>query len=323
MIVPQHWAEARLQHRGAGRQVTVRRFGWSDVSVAEAQALADARAREALDRILAGEPLERREPRRAYNGAQGVPIREQVLAREGATVITRNGYGARCLNTEAVLFADVDFDLEPSWVLRAALALPVLLLALLVGRGAGVCAGVGVLVFALGFGQMLAAPLLRAWQALHGGRERWARRHVDAFVRRHPDWHLRLYRTPAGLRVLALHRTFDPAEPAVRAFFRALRVDPVYEAMCLRQHCFRARLTAKPWRIGVPRRVPRRATWPFEGERLARYEAWVAQYEDAAQGYAACAVLGDVGSSTVDPEAERVRRLHDTLSGAQSGRPIA
>lgn len=46
----------------------------------------------------------------AYNGAQGVPIREEVLERHGDTVITRNGYGAKCLNTPDVLFADVDFD---------------------------------------------------------------------------------------------------------------------------------------------------------------------------------------------------------------------
>ena len=45
MIVPQFWAEGRLQHRAKGRQVTVRRFGWSDVSQDEAQANADARVK--------------------------------------------------------------------------------------------------------------------------------------------------------------------------------------------------------------------------------------------------------------------------------------
>src|SRR6185503_20645092 len=32
MIVPQYWAEARRRHRDIKRQITVRRFGWSDVS---------------------------------------------------------------------------------------------------------------------------------------------------------------------------------------------------------------------------------------------------------------------------------------------------
>ena len=57
MIVPTFWAEGRVQERLPGKQVTVRRFGWSDESQAAAQALADARAHEALRRLLAGERL--------------------------------------------------------------------------------------------------------------------------------------------------------------------------------------------------------------------------------------------------------------------------
>ena len=34
--------------------------------------------------------LERREPKVAYNGALGVPIREEVLSRHNNAVITRN-----------------------------------------------------------------------------------------------------------------------------------------------------------------------------------------------------------------------------------------
>ena len=80
MIVPDHWAEARKQHRSSGRQVTVRRYGWSTVSEADALAMAETRADEALRRILTGEKVNRREPKVAYNGASGVPIREEVLA---------------------------------------------------------------------------------------------------------------------------------------------------------------------------------------------------------------------------------------------------
>ena len=41
MIVPQYWAEARRRHRDSKRQITVRRFGWSDVSERDAQIMAD------------------------------------------------------------------------------------------------------------------------------------------------------------------------------------------------------------------------------------------------------------------------------------------
>ena len=99
MIIPNFWAETRKQHRDAKRQVTIRRFGWSDVSEEEARSMAEARAAEALHKVLAGEKLGRREPKVAYNGASGVPIREEVLARHGEEVITRNSYGAHCLNS--------------------------------------------------------------------------------------------------------------------------------------------------------------------------------------------------------------------------------
>ena len=113
MIVPQFWAEGRIQERVAGKQITVRRYGWSDESPVAAQAHADQRTRDAFDRIAhKGEKLERRERKLAYNGAEGVPIREEIVERHGDTVVTRNGYGARCLNTPDVLFVDIAFD-EP------------------------------------------------------------------------------------------------------------------------------------------------------------------------------------------------------------------
>lgn len=41
MIIPQFWAEHRIQEKRDGRQVTVRRWGWSDTSEADARALAE------------------------------------------------------------------------------------------------------------------------------------------------------------------------------------------------------------------------------------------------------------------------------------------
>ena len=73
MIVPAYWAEARLQARFRGRPMVVRRFGWSDEGPAQAQAHADARAHEALNAIIAGQVLPRREVRSNY-GVDGVPI---------------------------------------------------------------------------------------------------------------------------------------------------------------------------------------------------------------------------------------------------------
>lgn len=115
MIVPRHWAEARLQKpREPGRgQITVRRFGWSDTNEAEAEQMARRRSEEAMADLVAGRKRPRHEPKVAYNGAAGVPIREEILASHDDVVITRNAYGAACLNTPDVLFADMDFATAP------------------------------------------------------------------------------------------------------------------------------------------------------------------------------------------------------------------
>ena len=324
MIVPQYWAESRLQRRERGRQVTVRRFGWSDASQAAAQSHADERARESLERILAGQSLNRREPKVPYNGAEGVPIREEIVARHGPTLITRNSYGALCLNTPNVLFADIDFPTAPSCRFIIAL-MPLLFLgALAMGVRFGSLRTILFLMAMAPFAAALAAgPIHRVLTRLHGGAEAMALRRVRRYAEQNQDWSLRPYRTPAGLRVLATHRTFAPDEQEVGTFFRSLCTDSIYVRMCTRQQCFRARVSPKPWRIGISSHMrPRPGTWPVAPEKLEMRTAWIAEYERQAEGFAACAFLESLGSGVTHREVQSVIDLHDALCHAQSGRPL-
>jgi len=325
MIVPQYWAEGRAQHRGDGRQVTVRRFGWSDVSEADAQANADQRAQAALARLAAGEKIAKREPKVPYNGAAGVPIREEIVSRHGETIITRNSYGARCLNTPNILFVDIDFADKPG----ASPAAAIMAVAVLAAVGAAWVLhfslyGIGIAVVVLALGYAIRARMKgRARQAATGG-EAMVGERIAAFIAGHPDWHLRLYRTPAGLRALAMHRTFDPQEPAVADCFNALGADPIYARMCRNQGCFRARVSPKPWRIGIAAHMrPSPGVWPVKPERLAERNRWIEAYERAARGHAACRFVEAIGSKTVVPEAQAVQALHDELCQAASESPIA
>ncbi len=318
MIVPDYWAEARKRRREGNRQVTVRRFGWSNVSEADAMEMADTRATEALARIWAGETLALRESKTAYNGASGVPIREEVLSRHGEEVITRNAYGAHCLNTPDALFADVDFT--RSGESRASCFMLVILAVLSLGCGLhyqGWKLALGLFFVSA----MLAAPLgafvVRAAVAVRGGRERIARQRIDRFMAGHPAWSLRLYQTPAGLRLLATHQPFDPCSAEVKEFFAAVGTDPLYVRMCTNQKCFRARLTAKPWRIGISGHMrPRPGAWPVHPERLHLREAWVAHYEKIAPNFAACRFLESIGSGVVHERIREVIELHDRESRA-------
>ena len=281
------------------------------------------RAREALDRFRAGREVVRRELKRAYNGSEGVPIREEIISREGETVITRNSYGALCLNTQNVLFADIDYSYSPSWpLIVAAMSLVAggLLLAAWYGHWGFACLAV-FLVPTLGY--LLAAGAQRTLVGLSGGQEANARGRVERFLSGHPDWYVRLYRTPAGLRVLVLSQTFDPSDPRVTEFFQALGTDPIYVRMCQRQHCFRARVSPKPWRIGIGHHMkPRPGVWPVDSERLPARHSWIEAYERAAEGYASCQFIAALGSGRVDPTAAEVQRLHDDLSRANRALPM-
>lgn len=328
MIIPDYWAEARVQRprKKGDSQVTVRRFGWSLTSQAEAEQMAQARADAALKAILGGKKLLRRsEPKVPYNGAEGVPIREEVLTRDGETVITRNSYGAHCLNTPNVLFADIDYETEP----RVRYIVGHFLLLMLLGAAlAGwnrsfalvLLAAFGTLVFGYPFAVLTQRVLL----SVRGGPIKLARKRLDAFFAKHRDWHARLYQTPNGLRVLVLHRTFKPDEPAVKEFFSALGVDPLYAKMCFNQQCFRARVSPKPWRMGLAAHLrPRPGVWPVKPEHRALRNGWIEEYEAKAKAFASCQYLESLGPKKVDPKAASVLGLHDALSQALLRKPIA
>lgn len=325
MLIPRYWAEARLQETHSGKSLTVRRFGWSLQSQEEAQSVAEARAREAIDKIRAGETLPRRERKQAYGGADGAPIREEIVEEHGTTVITRNSYGARCLNTPNVLFADLD-DEVASVSFAASCLLPVVgvITSIAVGYQTGsLLWGAALFVLAVMFGPLVALALTSIKVRLSGGPRAVRQRQIRGWMEKHPEWRLRIYETPAGIRLLATHAVFDPTSPEAVEFLKAMKSDPVYVTMCLNQRCFRARLTAKPWRIGVGAITPRPGVWPVAPDRLAGRRNWVQQYEEKAQNFAACRFVEELGSGSTHRDADAVRRLHDQLSGANSGLPIA
>jgi hypothetical protein len=325
MIVPRYWAEARVQQRAKKKQITVRRFGWSDVSQADAEAHANTRAQEALAQIVGGKYIARRERKMAYNGADGVPIREEIVERYDETIVTRTTYGARCINSPNALFADIDFDLIASWpgYLMVFAALLVL------------CAGASFVLnsILLWFvGGVLCAALtawlteltLRAYQAMRGGPEKIGMGRIAAFMRSHPDWGCRIYRTPNGLRVLVTHRPFSSDEADVERFFRALDVDKRYALMCRKQKCFRARVSAKPWRMGTGDHMrPRPSVWPVAAEKMDARRQWIDRYEVRAAGFAACRFVSAVGSTKVDMRLRDLIRIHDELAHANQSLPLA
>lgn len=325
MIVPQFWAEAQTQGVQGKKTITVRRFGWSDSSQEEAQTNAEQRSLEALNQILSGKPLERRERKTPYNGSDGVPIREEVLSRHGDTIISRNSYGAHCLNTPDVCFIDIDYPTNtPATYLYSAIAI-LQMLAAMTGYMLDLpYVWLGLAIVSLFFAFTFASIAYQIALKLKGGVEQIIYKRIDQFLLRHPQWNLRIYKTPAGMRMMATHRTFDVNDPEIEASFKELGADPMYARMCRNQQCFRARVSPKPWRIGIADHMrPRPGNWPVAPDRLPLRNAWIAQYEAAAVNFASCRFMHSKGSGSVHVDVEPVMTLHDQLARANSDLQIA
>ncbi len=331
MRIPEHWAEARLVGIVDGRSRVVRRFGWSETSAADAAARAGERAAAALAELQAGRTVPTRERKQPYGGA-GLPIREQIVARNGDVIVTRNSYGARCLDEPDVLFADVDFEpaLAPFWRrsfdvggwLLAIGAFALALAAFWHGRQwLGCVATTGVLALPVLL-VLLRYSLEQRPPARARARARMHARVHAAIVRRKGS-RFAIYETPAGLRVLALHARFDPRSEATQALLRELGTDRAYAQLCALQGCFRARVSGKPWRMDVPPIRPRPGIWPVQPERLPEREQWIEQYEAAAVRFAACRHREDLGDGALDPHCLEVQHIHDELARARTDLPLA
>lgn len=326
MLIPYYWAESRIQSKSPGKQVTVKRWGWSDISQEDAQAHAEKRAAEALERIRSGETLRRRDKLEVYGTEDGVPIREEVVSRHGNIAITRNSYGALCLNTPDVFFADVDAAWEGElnvpfrgclFILLGSIVLGIWLKSVPIGL---VCFSVILwLTFLItGWINRRRRP---AGEAKAKADNLAAIRHFSAT---HPQWHLRVYETPAGYRIMAMHDVFDPQGPVAKDALEALNSDKRFARMCALQSCFRARVSPKFWRIGYkPEVALPKSKWPYPPEQVQRRKTWVAGYEKLAPHFASCRFLERLGSHEIHPEAQKVRALHDELCQSDSSLPLA
>ena len=146
---------------------------------------------------------------------------------------------------------------------------------------------------------------------------------VQTFHKSHPDWGLRVYETPKGLRVIVTHADFASDDPAVGRLFDALQVDPLYALLCERQQCFRARVSGKPWRMGLTGLSTSLRSWPVPEDRQEERRQWALAYDSKAQGFAACRLLQQLGNPRICPAADAFVQWHDEASRARTDLPLA
>lgn len=320
MLVPEYWAEHKQVVEYNGRKATIKRFGWSDTSMQDAQNNAIERVNEAIELFKTDNSLKRRERKVAYNGADGLPIREEIIKRFDDFVITRNSYGALCLNTPDVLFGDIDFPDKRKGSLGCFLSFCFFVLSFVLVFGFGF----SILVFLSVFLGPAIGYIHTKFFFKEPDYETTHLESIKSIVAQNPDWRIRVYKTPNGYRILALHQLFDAQSEETKKFADRFKMDPVYRTMCVNQNCFRARVSPKPWRIGISDHLrPRPGVWPIAQENIPARKSWVKNYDEQSKDYAACKFLMELGSGKTDSKALLVQKVHDDYCRALKDLPIA
>ncbi|MBV9772773.1 MAG: hypothetical protein JO040_02425 [Gemmatimonadetes bacterium] len=325
MLIPRYWRRADSQATTPdGRRIHFHVWRGSRSSEGEAATLAEEAIGRIAARIAAGEGF----PERYSYGDR--PLREEVErefpAADGGdapeAAITRNSYGALVLNAARVFFIDVDVPRaeKPVAVSSSSSSSLWSLIEGVLGRER-IDALPGVLLSLL---ESVLGPRGSVAPAAPSASADSASPALDRlrrWISSHPDWRVRVYRTHSGLRYLVTHALFTPTDAAAQEAMTALGADPQYVRLCRAQKSFRARLTPKPWRVGVENPPVR---FPFEspGDERAMRE-WEARYDRASQGYASCRLLEELGGGGEHPEVAPLRALHDERTRAGSSLPLA
>jgi len=237
-------------------------------------------------------------------------LREDILQdlstdAEGQALVTRNRYFSQVLNSDKLMFIDIDvsdWDIKPPTFWQR-----------LFGKAAEIEAKNNI------------AIKQRFNEALDL---------VYKYVKEQPDVGFLIYRTFAGFRLIASHKTYDPNSQETQQVFDALGTDPLYQKLCSVQECFRARLTPKFWRLnkelGITPSIKFRinesimAKWS-DGDktRTNNYDEWVNNYETQHISHATCRFIKQIGNLNIAPELEFLINYHDQKTQAHSGKPLA
>jgi hypothetical protein len=258
---------------------------WSSQSLAEAQSLANQAAQQLADRFRSGDY-----PPKGGGYYPDRPFREQIMQEikngsgETSAVVTRNSYGCLVLNTARAMFVDIDLP-EP--------------------KPPG--------LFKRLFGKPDLTPPVDLQSAAMVKIENW--------TRNHSEWGWRIYRTRAGLRLLATQGLVEADSTVADGVFEALGADPLYRKLCKTQKCFRARLTPKPWRCGIHRKPQR---WPWLDNKAEKgFQKWEAQYLSYSANWATCEFIRQIGNPVVHAEIQSIVKLHDGLARVESKLQLA
>lgn len=264
MKIYSHWSEKTLVEQMGGEEKKLYFRAGADGS----QKAADDALEEKIKKyraVISAWENHTELPEKNQDADYARPICEELLERLDAhNAVTRNRYGALVLNSEELLFLDVDHvPCTFKETLRR--------------------------LFRLAIPDARERLLARLESYLH----------LPEFQ----GVGMRVYATAKGFRVLlSLPGLETLRSPVMKELFRKFHTDPLYAELCRKQQCFRARLTPKPARIGMKTMVKFR--FPYKEADHAGIQAFLAEYQEKSEPFAVCRLIARLGKRFTSPAIE-------------------
>jgi len=314
MKIPKYWKQIsrsvdgvsfhKRQNKGWGKNTAASIHAWGHSEVSERAAKNNAVAR--IDLIIAALAEDFDEGfYYPLNVIHEDIIHELETGQNGRAVITRNRYFSRILNTDDLMFVDIDIPVSGIPTLRFWHKL-------------------------LG----LSSRVKHQNAEILSGRYDAALALIETYTAANPEVGFLVYRTFAGFRLIASHKPFKANAAETSDIFEAVGADPLYQKLCKAQDCFRARLTPKFWRLdmklGKSPELKFRLTktmianWTETDEQRVRYyDSWVKQYEASHKSHATCQFVKHIGNTNIYPALVTIIEYHDIETQAHSNKPLA
>ena len=133
---------------------------------------------------------------------------------------------------------------------------------------------------------------------------------------KYKDFGYRIYETYQGARVIVLGKSFDPRSIDTTKMMDEFNCDPLYTMLCVKQGCYRARLTPKPYRMKMKAYKVR---FPRERDD-SEFRQWLTNYEAESRNFCVCRLVEQIGENHLLNDAIR---LHDEIAGINYRQPLA
>lgn len=125
------------------------------------------------------------------------------------------------------------------------------------------------------------------------------------------DFGFRVYETANGFRILITNKAFDPRSKESKRIMDDFNSDYLYRWLCIKQNCYRARLTPKPYRV---KQKKIKVIYPNRSEQQEQeLSNWLNEYEQKNKSFSTCRLVKEYGRTRMN----KVIEYHDKVTGVK------